>query len=168
MFNILMCLGQSPRCSKASSAPGKGILCRPHELVVELRGAMCGQNAGLQGTGMGLQLCQQVAQGTACKPAQPEPSQGSSLHPHADALQMGARKEDRRFSLPVRRVQRRPMGEAALRDRRWLSVFARAVSPGRQVRAAFWVPQRTLVAKPEQCGALELSGAWGMRLLALH
>ena len=49
---------------------------------------------------------------------------------------MGARKEDRRFSLPARRVQKRPTGEVALRDRRWLSIFARAVLPGRQVRAA--------------------------------
>ena len=53
------------------------------------------------------------------------------------AVQMGARKEDRRFSLPARRVQRRPTGDVALRDRRWLSIFARAVLPGRQVRAAF-------------------------------
>ena len=50
---------------------------------------------------------------------------------------MGARKEDRRFSLPARRVQRRPTGDVALRDRRWLSIFARAVLPSRQVRAAF-------------------------------
>ena len=49
---------------------------------------------------------------------------------------MGARKEDRRFSLPARRVQRRPTGDVALRDWRWLSIFARAVLPGRQVRAA--------------------------------
>lgn len=52
------------------------------------------------------------------------------------AVQMGARKEDRRFSLPARRVQRRPTGDVALRDRRWLSIFARAVLPGRQVHAA--------------------------------
>ena len=50
---------------------------------------------------------------------------------------MGARKEDRRFSLPARRMQRRPTGDVALRDRRWLSIFARAVLPGRQVHAAF-------------------------------
>lgn len=52
-------------------------------------------------------------------------------------MQMGRRKEDRRFSLPMRRAQKRVTGEVMLRDRRWSSVFAKAVLPQqRQVDAA--------------------------------
>ena len=103
-------------------------------------------------------------------------STGNILHPRSNALQMGARKEDRRFSLPARRVQRRPTGEAALRDQRWLSVFARAVLPGRQVRAAFWGHLAKKLAEDRQywsrsqyrAGQLEPSGSLGMRLLDLR
>ena len=44
-------------------------------------------------------------------------------------MQMGRRKEDRRFSLPMRRVQKRVTGEVMLRDRRWSSIFAKAALP---------------------------------------
>jgi hypothetical protein len=52
-------------------------------------------------------------------------------------LQMGRHKEDRRFSLQTQRAQKRVTGEVTLRDRRWSSIFAKAVLPQqRQVGAA--------------------------------
>ena len=47
--------------------------------------------------------------------------------------QMGNKGEDRRFSMPIRRVQKRLTNDIVLRDRRWGSIFGKTVLPQRQV-----------------------------------
>ncbi len=46
---------------------------------------------------------------------------------------MGNKGQDRRFSMPTRRVQKRLSNDIALRDRRWASIFGKALPAQRQV-----------------------------------